>query len=61
MRFESIREWQRATLEKAAAEQNESVENLLINLLLEWADSEYWKFIDEYAGKYNLILEPQEE
>lgn len=61
MKFENIREWQRATLEKAAAEQNESVENLLINLLLEWADSEYWKFIDEYAGKYNLILEPQEE
>ena len=61
MRFESIREWQKATLEKAAAEQNESVEDLLINLLLEWSDDEYWKFIDKYAEKYNLILEPQEE
>lgn len=61
MRFESIREWQKETLKKAAAEQNESVEDLLIDLLLEWADDEYFDFIDEYAEKYNLILEPQEE
>lgn len=61
MRFESIREWQKATLEKAAAEQNESVEDLLIDLLLECADNEYWDFIDKYAEKYNYILEEQEE
>ena len=42
-------------------EENESVEDLLIDLLLEWADDEYWDFIDKYAEKYNLILEEQEE
>lgn len=61
MRFESIREWQKVTLEKTAAAEKTSTVDLIIDLLLEWAENDYWNFIDEYAEKYNLILEPQEE
>ena len=61
MLFKSILEWQKATLEKAAAEQNTDITDLLMELLVEWADNEYWDFIEEKAEKYNYILEEQEE
>ena len=61
MRFQSISEWQRAILEKAAVEEKTNTVDLLIDLILEWADEEYWEYLDIYAEKYNLILEPQEE
>lgn len=61
MLFKSILEWQKATLEKAAAEQNTDITDLLMELLVEWADDEYWGFIEEKAEKYNYILEEQEE
>ena len=61
MRFESIREWQKATLEKAAEEENTTVIDLLIDLLFEWDSDNYLDFIEEKAEKYKYILEEQEE
>ena len=61
MRFESIREWEKATLEKAAEEENTTVIDLLIDLLFEWDSDSFLDFIGEKAEKYNLILEEQEE
>lgn len=61
MKFKSILEWQKATLEQAAAEQNTDVIELLTDLLKEWACDDYWGFIEEKAEKYNYILEEQEE
>lgn len=60
MRFESILQWQRAVLEKAAAEQNASILELVIELLHEWANDEYWDYVAAKAEEYNYILEEQE-
>ena len=60
MKFDSILEWQRATLEKAAAEQNTDVIELLTDLLHEWASDEYWDYVAAKAGEYNYTLEEQE-
>lgn len=61
MLFESILKWQRLTLEKAAAEQKTDTTDFLIELLLEWADDEYWNYLDIKAKQYNYILKEQEE
>ena len=61
MKFDSILEWKRAVLEKAAAEQNIDVIELLTDLLHEWAGDEYWDYVAAKAEEYNYILEEQEE